>query len=329
MEFGPQPLDDSIGAILAHSLRGDGYAIKKGKRLTADDAETLRAAGISTVVTARLTPDDVPEDEAAWRIAAAAAGGGLTVDDAFTGRCNLRAAAPGLLRLRPEAIHEANEVDEALTIATLPDLARVSAGQMVATAKVIPYAAPSNALEYVCYVLANRPMRLFPFEPIRMALIVTWPEGQKESLHKKAALEARKRIVALGSPAPEAVVVAHETGALTEALTALPDTDAVLIFGGSATSDRRDVAPAAVVDAGGSIERFGMPVDPGNLLALGTYRGKPLVILPGCARSPALNGADWVLERLAARLPVTGEDIARMGVGGLLKEIPSRPQPRE
>jgi molybdenum cofactor cytidylyltransferase len=51
--------------------------------------------------------------------------------------------------------------------------------------------------------------------------------------------------------------------------------------------------------------------------------------LPGCARSPALNGADWVLERLACGLALTDDDIAAMGVGGLLKEIPIRPQPRE
>jgi molybdenum cofactor cytidylyltransferase len=82
------------------------------------------------------------------------------------------------------------------------------------------------------------------------------------------------------------------------------------------------------VAAGGTLERFGMPVDPGNLLFLGAHRGRPVVGLPGCVRSPALNGADWVLERLAAGLPVTGATLAGMGVGGLLKEIPTRPQPR-
>ena len=75
--------------------------------------------------------------------------------------------------------------------------------------------------------------------------------------------------------------------------------------------------------------RFGMPVDPGNLLFLGRLGARPVIGLPGCARSPALNGADFVLERLACGIEVTGEDIARMGVGGLLKEIPMRPQPRE
>jgi molybdenum cofactor cytidylyltransferase len=80
--------------------------------------------------------------------------------------------------------------------------------------------------------------------------------------------------------------------------------------------------------AGGTIARFGIPVDPGNLLFLGQLGGKPVVGLPGCARSPALNGADWVLERLAAGIDVTDADIAAMGVGGLLKEMPDRPHPR-
>ena len=106
------------------------------------------------------------------------------------------------------------------------------------------------------------------------------------------------------------------------------DGDMIVILGGSATADRNDVAPAAVEAAGGSIERFGMPVDPGNLLFIGTLDGRPVVGLPGCARSPKLNGADWVLERVVSGISVTDSDIQAMGVGGLLKEIPSRPQPR-
>jgi molybdenum cofactor cytidylyltransferase len=72
-----------------------------------------------------------------------------------------------------------------------------------------------------------------------------------------------------------------------------------------------------------------MPVDPGNLLLLGSLNGKPVVGLPSCARSPKVNGFDFVLQRLFAGLPVGREDIMRMGVGGLLQEIPTRPQPRD
>ena len=109
---------------------------------------------------------------------------------------------------------------------------------------------------------------------------------------------------------------------------AASDAGMILVLTGSATSDIADVMPMGLVAAGGEVIRFGMPVDPGNLLVLGRLGARPVIGLPGCARSPALNGADWVLERLACGVGVTGADIAAMGVGGLLKEIPTRPQPR-
>ena len=105
--------------------------------------------------------------------------------------------------------------------------------------------------------------------------------------------------------------------------------DLTIVFGASAITDRRDVIPAAVEAAGGRVDHFGMPVDPGNLLLLGrSAQGDPVLGAPGCARSPKENGFDWVLQRLLAGLPVTGADVKRMGVGGLLMEIVSRPQPR-
>jgi molybdenum cofactor cytidylyltransferase len=71
-----------------------------------------------------------------------------------------------------------------------------------------------------------------------------------------------------------------------------------------------------------------MPVDPGNLLLIGEIVGKPVIGAPGCARSPKENGFDWVLQRLLADRTIGREEITRMGVGGLLMEIATRPQPR-
>src|SRR5205814_3315076 len=96
-----------------------------------------------------------------------------------------------------------------------------------------------------------------------------------------------------------------------------------------AITDRRDVIPAAIERTGGAVEHFGMPVDPGNLLLVGKLGRADVIGLPGCARSPKLNGFDFVLWRLAAGLPVERKEIAAMGVGGLLMEIPIRPQPRD
>jgi molybdenum cofactor cytidylyltransferase len=125
--------------------------------------------------------------------------------------------------------------------------------------------------------------------------------------------------------------VPHETTALARALDEVLKAGAelVVVFGASAIADRRDVIPAAVESIGGKVEHFGMPVDPGNLMLIASAGGHPVLGAPGCARSPKENGFDWVLARLLCGLPVTRHDITGMGVGGLLMEIVTRPQPRE
>jgi molybdenum cofactor cytidylyltransferase len=124
--------------------------------------------------------------------------------------------------------------------------------------------------------------------------------------------------------------VKHEEPELKRAIAEVlrDGAELVIVFGASAIADRRDVIPAAIEAAGGRVEHFGMPVDPGNLILIGQLGGKTLLGAPGCARSPKENGFDWVLMRLLAGIPVTREDITGMGVGGLLMEIVTRPQPR-
>ena len=159
-------------------------------------------------------------------------------------------------------------------------------------------------------------------------LILTEAPGQARDLGGKAEEAVRARLRRLAIELCDVVTVPHEEAAIATALAGLKGGIA-LILTGAATSDSRDVAPEALRRAGGSVTRFGMPVDPGNLLFYGALGLRPVIGLPGCARSPALNGADWVLERIACGITPTDADIAAMAVGGLLKEIPIRPEPRE
>jgi molybdenum cofactor cytidylyltransferase len=105
--------------------------------------------------------------------------------------------------------------------------------------------------------------------------------------------------------------------------------DPIILFAASAIVDRGDVIPAALSAVGGDIVRLGMPVDPGNLILIGRLGATDVIGAPSCAASPKLNGFDWVLERCLAGLEPGSADVAAMGLGGLLKEIPTRPQPRE
>ncbi|HEV2676952.1 MAG TPA: molybdopterin-binding/glycosyltransferase family 2 protein [Aliidongia sp.] len=331
MIFGPLPIARAPGAVLAHAVTAGERRLKKGRVLDADDLAALEAAGIAEVVAAILEPGDVGEDRAATRAAACLSGPGLSAGAAFTGRVNLFADAHGLLTLARDEIDRLNRIDEALTIATLAPLTPVEPGQMVATVKVIPFAAPERAVAAWERIAAARPpLGLAPFRPRPVALIQTVLPGLKTSVLDKTVEVTRRRLAALGSPLVAEARVAHRAEAVAEGLAAMraEGAELVLIAGASAIIDRRDVIPAGLVAAGGRIEHFGMPVDPGNLLLLGALGNVPVLGLPGCARSPKLNGIDWVLQRLLADLPVGRTEITGFGAGGLLAEIPSRPLPR-
>lgn len=329
MRFGAIPLDQAEGAVLAHALRVGKLAYKKGRKLSAADIEALRASGVGDVIAAKLEPGEVEEDEAARLIAAAIAGEHVRIERPFTGRVNLFAEQAGLLVLDHARIDRLNRLDEAVTIATLAAFAEVLPKQMVATVKIIPFAARGEVVEQWCASAAQGPLlRVAPYRGLDVALIQTRLPGTKESVLDKTVAVTAQRISAAGGRLVSEARCAHAVPALAERIRA-SQADLVLIAGASAITDRRDVLPAAIEAAGGTVEHFGMPVDPGNLLLLARQAERPVLGLPGCARSPKLNGFDWVLQRLAAGIPVRRADIMEMGVGGLLMEIPTRPQPRD
>ena len=335
MRFGPVPLDQAPGTVLAHShpLPGGGR-LRKGRRLTDADIAALRAAGAEHVTVARLDDGDIDEDAAAQALARALVpdpgAAGLELQAVGTGRVNVIAAQAGLARVDAEAVHALNTIDPAITLATVPPWHRMEPGGMVATVKIIAYAVPGAALNTAC---AAGQGALSLRRPVmrRAALIETVVgAGPAAPPGDKGWRVTADRLARLGVELDAARHVPHAEAPLARAITeaARAGAELVLILTGSATSDSHDVAPQALRQAGGQVAHYGMPVDPGNLLFLGDIKGLPVVGLPGCARSPALNGADWVIERLICGVPVDGAAIMRMGVGGLLKEIPQRPRPR-
>lgn len=328
MKFGPVPVRESEGAILAHSISAGSKRLRKGRRLGRAEAEALEAAGLREVVVAVLEDSDVGEDAAADRIAKALLSGtdGLVQSAPFTGRVNLYAERPGLVEIDADAVFRINSIDPAVTLATLPDLARVGSRIMAATIKIITYGVAERCVEAA---VAESPgaIRFRDVEHRDAGLVLTEAAGQKGGLAEKGRRAILGRLDALGIGLAEIRIAPHEPEAVGNALSECRGS-ILLLLTGSATSDPDDVGPAGLRLAGGDVRRFGIPVDPGNLLFHGELSGRPVIGLPGCARSPALNGADWVLERIACGMVLADSDFAAMGAGGLLKEIPVRPQPR-
>jgi molybdenum cofactor cytidylyltransferase len=323
MRFGPVPVAEAEGALLAHAIRRPGLNVKKGERIGPDHIAALNAAGVAEIVVAEIEVDDVTENEAALAIARGLAGANLRIDDAFTGRCNLIAERSGVLIVDAPAIDRINAIDESVAVATLTPFQRVLAGEMAATVKIIPFAIPRAFLERALMSAGAAPLAVAPFQPLRVGVVSTLLPGLKPSVVEKTLRALDARLAGAGSAIAVEERTRHEAAALAGALSRIEAlSDLIVIFGASAIADRRDVIPSAILKAGGRVAHFGMPVDPGNLLLLGSLPGhprKPVIGAPGCARSPKENGFDLVLNRLLAGLDVDGEDIRRMGVGGLLE----------
>ncbi len=332
MEFGEIPVSRAAGAILAHSVKHAGGVFKKGRVLSAADVAAIKEAGIAKVFAARLGPDDVAEDEAASAIAEVAGGGGISAQAPFTGRANLHASVHGLALVDVARVKGLNRLHESLTLATAANHAVVEKRQMVATVKIIPFAVPRDILARALSIIGSEPViRVEAFRHRLAGLVITRLPQTKPSLIAKSEVAMRERIAALDGELGPVIVCDHAIAPVSEAILTLraQHCHPILVFGASAIVDRGDVIPAAVAAAGGEVVHLGMPVDPGNLMMYGRLQGVPVLGVPSCARSPKVNGFDWVLERVMAGVHVAAEDIMDMGAGGLLAEIPTRPTPRE
>lgn len=334
MRFGPVQVCDSAGAIVVHAVRQDGLVLKKGHRVTHADIAGLQEAGIASIVVAQLEGGDIGEDAAAGALAKVVAGQNVRVEKPFTGRSNLFATADGVLCIDAQTIDAINDIDAAITVATLGRWRRVVAGEMIGTIKIIPFALPGAQLDKAIAAANGAPVSVSAFRPKRVGVASTLLPGLKTSVVNKTLRVLGERLALAGAGIVADERAPHDAALLAEAIGKLtPHSDIVVIFGASAITDRRDVIPSAIEKAGGRIEHFGMPVDPGNLLLIGDIgsggRVLPVLGAPGCARSPKENGFDWVLYRLLADIPVTAADIKKMGVGGLLMEIVQRGQLRD
>jgi molybdenum cofactor cytidylyltransferase len=333
MKFGAVRIAEAEGGVAVHSIRKAGLVLKKGTAIGKSEIAALESAGIAEIVVARIEPGDVPEDVAAAEIAAAVAGPGVRVDRAFTGRANLSAEAAGVLVVDKTAIDCLNLIDESVTFATLPAFKPVVAGEMIATVKIIPFAVAAPVRDAALAVARTKVplIRVAPYRIRKIGIVSTLLPGLADKVIEKTLRVTAERLAPAGASIVAERRVPHEQSTLAKALDEVmrEGAELIIVFGASAIADRRDVIPAAVEAIGGRVEHFGIPVDPGNLLLLAQARGKPVLGAPGCARSPKENGFDWVLMRLLAGLEVPREAITGLGVGGLLMEIITRPQPRE
>ena len=327
MIFAQVSVEDAEGAVLAHSVTCLEKRLRKGIVLKQSHIDMLLAVGQKTVSVARLEAGDIDENTAATMLTKALVpdpeASGVKCTTAFTGRVNLISTGPGIVVQHADKLIEMNAIDPMISCATVPQFQQIGEGGMIATVKIISYSVGRDNLTAACDIARNAIKRQAPLLKTASLLISQSDGGPGD----KGVKAIQARLSALGVFLERVETVPHEIDPMAAHLGQF-QSDLMLILTSSATSDIFDTAPAAVRRAGGEVRRFGMPVDPGNLLFLGHLNDRPVIGLPGCVRSPALNGADWVLSRTVCGIQCDDASFAQMSVGGLLKEIPTRPHPR-
>lgn len=324
MEFKVVELERAAGKLLAHNVVDDAgrKVLRKGTPIGIEELDQLRKLGHSRIWIAELAPDDVPEDEVAQRLAEAVSGRGLEVSSLSTGRANLRSTLAGILKVKVNTLRHVNSI-AGFAIATRSNNDVVAVGDMVATVKVVPYAVPRADVEIAEKAAHEVGGVLFvhPFEAMKVGVLLSGDQASEDRLRRVYGQAIRERVVETGAQIVAERFVAEETTAIAGSIRDLltHGADMIVVAGATSIADADDITPRAVRDAGGVIEIYGAPVDPGNLLMLAYVGDVPILGVPGCVRSRGANVVNLVLPRLLAGERLTRDDIVELGHGGLMK----------
>ncbi len=315
-------ISSAVGGALAHRLELASLHYDKGHILSSDDICQLLARGVRTISFARCEQGEIAENEAALRIGKGLLEPSLTLGRVTNGRCDLYAENDGILKLKEEEICRLNRFADCFGLATLANDSRVGKGQKVASFKVIPYTVPERLLDGLNSLIGQVGplLSVLPFQLRPTALVQTYAEVRCPDRMDSTARVIADTLATVGQVLNASREVLHQSAAVAESIAELVRQKyrLILIMGPSATMDVRDVIPRGIVAAGGTVVRHGVPVDPGNLLLVARVRETDVLVLPGCARSAKANAFHLVLQRLATNQSCQRDDLARLGVGGLL-----------
>jgi molybdenum cofactor cytidylyltransferase len=320
MFFGKLALDQAEGCISAHKLydANGRILLNKGRILSEADIEKLNAAGFQEIVVARLDTDELHEDEAAALVGQAIIGENLESIPEGAGRAAIKATSLGVLHIDLNALNQLNQC-EGVTLATMQNYSLVEAGEMLALVKIIPFAIPKSSLS-LSPLLSLRPIR-----PSHAALIISGRDSAKDKLIQAYDSPVRERLEALGSELSSIVYVPHESEAIAEAIRANASHDLILLASFTAIMDMDDTSPTALLQAGGTITHFGLPVDPGTMLMLGYLGTTPVLAAPSCIKTPKRNAVDLLLPRLLSGEKLERADLLALAHGGLLGKEATQP----
>lgn len=321
------PVREAVGSVLGHDItriipgKVQEVAFKKGHVIREEDVPELLKLGKEHIYVWEPVPGMVHEDEAAVRIAKAAAGPGVYLEGPSEGKVELRAAHPGVLRVDVERLLRLNSVEQVTLVTRRTHTPILHAGDSVAAARVIPLLIEEERValaEKVC-AEAGGLLDVRPFRLTRVGLVITGNEVYYGRIQDGFAPVLREKFAVWGAQVIGVEYAPDDQAVIIEKIHALVRRGAELIAAtGGMSVDPDDRTPGAIKAAGAEIVAYGAPVIPGNMILVGYLGEIPVMGLPGCVMFKETTAFDLLAPRLLTGERLTRADIVELGHGGLL-----------
>jgi hypothetical protein len=321
------PVEEAVGLALAHDIteivpgKHKGPAFRRGHIVRKEDISKLLDVGKRNLYIMELDKDELHEEDAAQRLAKAAAGPNLKLVGPSEGRVNLVAEISGLLKIDSDLLYSLNSLGN-LMMATLLSDRYVNNGDVVAGTRTIPVVVKEELIQRAEALCKDRPIvRILPMPPRRIHLIVTGSEVYTGRIQDGFEPVVRRKAAALGSDLANKQVANDDPDQIAKLIQEAQRSGAeIILVSGGMSVDPDDKTPEGIRRTGATVESHGFPVLPGSMFLMAYLNGTPILGLSGCVLHDPFSAFDILLPRLLAGDKITRADIIAMGHGGLQKK---------
>lgn len=318
------PVEQSVGTVLCHDItrivvgESKGPAFRRGHVVTDEDIPTLLDIGKANLYVYDPKDGYIHEDDAAFRLAAAAAGQNITFSGPTEGKVTLTAVIDGLLSINVPVLTDMNCVED-VTFATVHNHQFVKKGRSLAGTRVIPLAVPEEILfeaENICEK-GGPVIEVKPLKAARVGVVTTGSEVYSGRIKDGFGPVLKRKFGELGSTVVDQIFVSDEVEMTVEAIRSFKNqgVDFIAVTGGMSV-DPDDQTPTAIRSTGAEVVSYGAPTYPGAMFMLAYLDGVPVVGLPGCVMYHKASIFDLVVPRILAEERVSRRDIVAFGHGG-------------
>jgi len=320
------PVQQAVGSVLCHDItriipgKVQEAAFKKGHVVREEDVEELLKLGKDHVYVWEPQPGMLHEDDAALRLAAAAAKAGIEWDNPSEGKVELKAAHPGVLRVDVEALRQVNSVEQVTLVTRRNHEPILKGGEQIAAARVIPLFIEEEKVVAAEKIMARAGgiLEVTPFRLKRVGVVITGNEVYYGRIQDGFAPVLREKFAALGCEIVGVEYAPDDQSVIVDKILSFAQRGAeVIVATGGMSVDPDDQTPGAIKAAGVEIVSYGIPMLPGNMYLVGYLGDLPVMGLPGCVMFKEKTAFDYLVPRVLTGERLTRADIVELGHGGL------------